>query len=885
MNCSSEFVHLGRLYLANFQFNTQQIDEAKLTLKHLDTVIETHGIWKGLSGMYWNLAGLIATESADYAYAIQCHRWALKLRRDANLNVDVAVSLNNLAYLAMRLGDYQKAILSLDEALTIHGTLSPPVREQHKDARCYARINYATALNGSGQSDQAIRMVKELLTSLPSDASAHLTSMCHINLGLWHYHRGELDLSRTELRRAYAGAKAAFGNEHVRVAECEVNLGWLAFETGNIESAQQHFESAVSMFQGEYGELHPRTSEAQTYLALVLKQRNELVQSRSLLTNALQSRESFVDDALRSAISSRERLAMIQEQRVHRESTSWPGPLDAYLASAETLEIPVKDQYQHVLKWKGAVSRHSLQTAIDRANLTDEIRNQIKKDAVAYAGTLQQLSELAYRRFDARDDPEKSDRLEVKVRVLEQEAHNLEREIRRRISADGIQDGGVPVTLDDVARALPDGSLLMEVLEIRQYAKRAQGEPIRGKRTYIAYLISSSGQIARVELGDADRIDDAVDRFTRSIYYRLPDDGAGKELADSVRDKLQDHLEGVRLLVIAGDGSFHRLPFAALPGAKEDFWVQELAFATVPSAHSLVMRRATPRAAATGWMIVGGVDYGMRDSAVASHRGLSFLPGTVKEAKEIEARFHSRYPDLVDTLETPGLIMGKSATKQAIRDGLLSCRYIHLATHGYFLRSDDYQANLYNRPAYYGSGRTSPLGLEPLDDEPFGRAPKRVSDQLAGFNIYDLGAQLDAGIALAPAKPDDASSTFLYDSVLSASELAELDLRHVELIVLSACETGLGYVQSGQGIVGLPGALDQAGARSVISSLWKVDDKPTVELMRHFYKELLQRDSPVGPAEALCNAQRAMIASKKYQKPRYWAAWSVMGDPGRLRTD
>jgi hypothetical protein len=95
-------------------------------------------------------------------------------------------------------------------------------------------------------------------------------------------------------------------------------------------------------------------------------------------------------------------------------------------------------------------------------------------------------------------------------------------------------------------------------------------------------------------------------------------------------------------------------------------------------------------------------------------------------------------------------------------------------------------------------------------------------------------------------------------------------------VVLSACQTGLGKDVRGEGLIGLTRGFMYAGASSVVSSLWKVDDEVTAELMKHFYTNMLQRGMP--PAAALRAAQNSIREQPQWSSPYYWAAFTFQGD-------
>jgi CHAT domain-containing protein len=115
------------------------------------------------------------------------------------------------------------------------------------------------------------------------------------------------------------------------------------------------------------------------------------------------------------------------------------------------------------------------------------------------------------------------------------------------------------------------------------------------------------------------------------------------------------------------------------------------------------------------------------------------------------------------------------------------------------------------------------------------------------------------------------------DGILTAEDVSGLDLLTTELVVLSACETGLGEVRTGEGVFGLRRAFVLAGAKTLVMSLWKVPDAQTRELMEDFYQRILNGHPRI---DALCEAQLEM--KKKYPHPFYWGAFICQGDPGPL---
>jgi CHAT domain-containing protein len=223
------------------------------------------------------------------------------------------------------------------------------------------------------------------------------------------------------------------------------------------------------------------------------------------------------------------------------------------------------------------------------------------------------------------------------------------------------------------------------------------------------------------------------------------------------------------------------------------------------------------------------------------------LPGTRTEGERVATLLD--VPPWLDATALEGRL------KTACR----SPRILHLATHGFFL---------------------------PDQERDLSRGVRGLGFDLAEFRRFSgpliENPMLRSGLALAGANtwlragtpPEEAE-----DGLLTAEDVTGLDLLATELVVLSACETGLGHVHVGEGVFGLRRAFVLAGAKTLVMSLWKVPDEPTRELMEDFYARLL---AGAGRAAALRQAQLAMKA--KYPHPFYWGAFICQGDPAPLGT-
>jgi CHAT domain-containing protein len=314
----------------------------------------------------------------------------------------------------------------------------------------------------------------------------------------------------------------------------------------------------------------------------------------------------------------------------------------------------------------------------------------------------------------------------------------------------------------------------------------------------------------------------------------------------------------------------------------------------------LMKRKARPKLAKE-LLVMGGVDYDHRASDQATQsvaktdeplrpwemsdtltmrsvtRGqrLPFLAASEGEAVFIRSTYQNAM-GLKDGTDRIALMSGASATEEEFRRLAPQCYMMHLATHGFFAAED-------KKSSRSATGEAAGAATRTLDAEVLGFSPGLLSGLvLAGANdpppIPDDPAKLDQ-------MPDD--------GFLTADEIAVLPLGGAHLVVLSACESGLGQSAGGEGLLGIQRAFQVAGARTTIASIWKVPDLATRTIMDKFSKNYLDHTNPMTTAKALQAAQVYAImhpedfkrgadstedaAPLKRLPPQYWAAFSVSG--------
>jgi CHAT domain-containing protein len=514
-------------------------------------------------------------------------------------------------------------------------------------------------------------------------------------------------------------------------------------------------------------------------------------------------------------------------------------------------------------------------------------------------------------------------------------------ELSKLIGHGVVGGGGAWADLGSVRKALAKDEALVEVLRLPVWNLSGRGEPWLPAR-YVAWVIPAEGEgaVRVVDLGPADVIDKAVRAFRadmsevgeRLIAGILKESVAEEKtrallaaVARPVLGKLLPHLRGRTRLSVSPDGELWLVPWEALPLDERTYAVEKYRIRYLVSGRDLLAPESKFESGPALLMANPDFDLEAAEAAKETRRLLrgdvpgpvpgptvrpSFghlprrwkaLPGTAKEADAILPSL-TRYAG-----GEPVVRRGREALEGVLRAASRP-RVLVLSTHGFFLEPalrppSQSAATAPSRPGVQELS-THDLLLEPrlwLRPKPATAAVDRAAGPSAfaeglTLTIAATGEQIEfrdlalmmehpallSGLVLAGANslsPGDASGA---DGYLTAWEIAGMDLRGTRLVVLSACDTGLGRVQEGlyypASVVGLRQAFLLAGARQVVGTLWEVPDLITAELMEAYFRRLADRE---GEADALRNAQLKGIADRRAKKkaahPYYWAAFTLTG--------
>jgi CHAT domain-containing protein/Tfp pilus assembly protein PilF len=755
----------------------------------------------------------------------------------ADVQIPIADVFNNLGQLNYRRGSYDRAegqyLRALEIKERVRGGNDPSVAE--------VAANLGSVYYAAKQYDKAVQVLSRALTiqerNLPSNHPSLATSSG--NLAAVYFDQGDFDNAERLFQRALTIDEQQLDPRHPRLAVRLMGLAEVLRLKGEYARAEPMYERAFTIREAALGAAHPRTADA--------------LIGRSLLRYATGDFAGAVDLLGRGAALREQNLSLIltggseEAKRQYLRSIADESDIavSLHLGSAPASSPAATLALRNVLERKGraidamaghlAALRGRLEPA-DSALLNQLSQAQSRLAAMILAGvsTVDQKQTVASLRGDVQ-------RLEETISARSAEFKAASRS----------------ATVQDIQNALPPDGALVEFVSYRPFHVTKKVAEAYGPRRYGVYVLRSTGIVASADLGEASEIDGDVQRLRQALS--APADSGVRRVARGLYERLVRPIEAALTngghVIVSPDGALNLIPFAALLDPQDRFLVETRTVSYVTSGRDLA-RLSTGAGRSAGGsapVILANPQFaGLAGNAspvpasatravdaATLDRVLTFsaLPGTADEAVA-----------LGKVLPEARVFTGADAT-EAVLKGLRAPSILHIATHGFFLG-----------PAARSAG-PSDRGLAVTTGPPS-----------SATNPDD--ALVLSGLALAGANQRWSGAG--EDGIVTALEAASLDLWGTRMVVLSACETGVGDARNGEGVYGLRRALVLAGAESQVMSLWQVSDTATRDLMIAFYEQLRAGD---GRAEALRRVQLAMLkGGRNRDHPYYWASFILSGD-------
>ena len=752
-----------------------------------------------------------------------------------------------LAIIHEALGDTEGAVSSLRTARQRLSISSP------KNCECIKRmlaISARVSANGGQDANDTVAKILEQLGPLKDGwdvcgLDEHQSDLL-LDLTNLYNRMGKLEESEQLLRWAINPEYVPFTFSPADVASATSQLADNQVRQGKPEEAFELLTRASELRRKELGDAHPQTADSLYALARLHVQSDNWPQALMLFDQSRRVVRRHVVRLL-PALSAHQQTTFLKRRDRQR--------FNEVLTLATRRAGESIDTRRTICEWilnsKGTAHEASATGATLARSTQSSLQQELRR-------VRSQIASLTV------SQPIEGGKSSGQIKNKRQRIANLQKlhdqlvaEIADVLVPDDGQDSWV--TLHQVREALPEDSLFVNIF------RHAPEEPATlesaAAERYIAVVVfASNDQVEVLNLGAAGEIDMAILSCREQLSAaprQIEDIGepaaeqqlrkALQGVSDLLLEPLAPYFEVSKHLIISPDSTLWLAPWAALPQESGEYLIQSHRLTFANSGRDLITPQHSQLTVSEP-VVFADPDFdrqARKSTASNSERWLrdaatnqidlpptvARLPGTAAEAEAIR-------PLLSKLAGPPIVFLGSEAHEQAFKRVLRPALLV-LSTHGYFLADEE-------------RSEEDADTLNPL---------LSCGLLLAGYNRRG-----------SPADPDG------NEGVLTGLEIASSDLRGTSLVVLSACDTGVGRIENGEGVAGLRHAFWLAGARSVVSTLWKVSDAETARLMQAFFENL---SAGVDRSAALRQAQLSRIAARRARHgaahPFFWAGFGLTG--------
>jgi tetratricopeptide (TPR) repeat protein len=755
---------------------------------------------------------------------------------------DYGTIINNLAGLYDKMGQYEKALSLYLEAV------ENTVRALGKDHPAYgARLNNLAGLyKNMGEYKKALFMYQDALDktekSLGKEHPDYAIRLA--NLAGIYKEMGQYEKALPFYQNALEMTEKKLGKEHPSYGTLQNNLGGLFQEMGQYEKTLPLYLSALEITERLVRKDHPDYGNILYNLGL-------LYQEMGKYQNALTSIKDAVENTYHQ-INQNFIFLTDNEKELFYKTASFKFEIWQSFFKTYNIEKPDVATYAYDIELanKGMILQSGIQLRNAIFNSGDHKTVGLFDEWKSYKNILakEYSKTIAERRVDLKDIEETTEKKEAELTRISSDFNNFKKIGQTKWKQ--IQD---VLSINEVA------------IEFSSFRYR-NNHNWTDSTLYVANILRKSDAHPQlVYLFEQKQIDSLLERniskessFINKIY-------ADQKMYDLIWKPIEDYVNKGDHIYFAPSGILNQLNLGAISTSDSTYLSDDYIFHQVGSTAVLASSKKDEKVV-EDIAIFGGIEFDAKEDEIAQvlaevpkeheyvTRGLymtdairsgkwTYLDGTLQEAKNIDA--------LAKESQTPTyLYSGTEAVEEHFKN--LSCKkspsVIHIATHGFFFpdpKSDKQKMNTIS----FQQENTFTLADNPLN---------RSGLLFAGGNKAWIG---------------DTITTDREDGILTAYEVSNLSLFYTELVVLSACETGLGDIKGSEGVYGLQRAFKMAGARYLIMSLWKVPDIATKEFMTTFYTEYLTNQKPVREA---FNVTQTKMKNKYRNEPYKWGGFVLM---------
>ena len=757
----------------------------------------------------------------------------------------LAATLNNLGLIERDLGNYAEAEEHLEGARAI---LSGSGNEAKLDMAVLLN-NEAMLYQEIGQYKKAIEKIDQALTLAGDKLSNKGTdySKLRLNKALIFKAQKEYDKAEFILLSLKQTKERRFGKRHQDYADIESILAALYMEKGETGKVEDLLKDALDIYENKFSREHPAYTSTLRSLAQYYYLTDQYDQALNTSDQVLELVISGFGDQHPDYLQIIEDMALIHwnsgnlNDAVDRfkeanqlkldllekffpalseneKSKLWAKmrpSFEKFFAFVSSYENPtqslLEEMYDIQLATKGILLSSTTKV---RQEILSSDNEELKKQYTQWISLKEELAN--YYTLSKAEISEQ----QINLDSVENAANQLEKELSKSSSAFASANQLTNTKSNDLKSLLADNEAAIEIIRIRDFKKTFQENII-----YIALVLDKGQGINLVKFDNGvDMEGKLASIYRKSIQFKVADNRSYQNFWGPISELTNSK----STLYLSLDGVFNQISLNTLKDGNGKYLGDQQLLVTVSSTRDIknINRNSSPM---DNVLMFGFPNYG-GTGAVAE------LPGTKVELDKIGQILKSKGLSTQQYLQ-------KEANEALFKKEVKNPEVLHIATHGFFLDA-----------------------VNDKEDVVFGVEISKAQEN----------PLLRSGLMLADAEKtikniDSKQVNSANNGILTAYEAMTLDLAKTKMVVLSACETGLGEIKSGEGVYGLQRAFQIAGAETIVMSLWKVNDDATQKLMTTFYSNWLSSGDKL---LAFQNAQKSL--REEYEEPYYWGAFVMM---------
>lgn len=814
-----------------------------------------------------NNIAMVYDAIGNYTAAEPLYRQCIELTKEliGTKNADYTISVNNLADLYYSMGNYVASEQLYKESLAIEREILDAKNPEYANLLInFANVYYGIGNYAAAESfyKEALLINREVLGKEHQDYGFALTSLATLYVAMGNYFAAE-----NLYKEALKTFKISTGEKHRDYISVLQGLGTLYQKMGNYVAADLLFQQTTQITKEILGERHQYYASSLYSLASLKQISKQTKTAKNLYKSMLQTNKDqiiqhfpslsekektdYYNNKIKVCFDNFNAFAMQPSQNM-AANNSRNNSQNKFQTLAETDRLT--SQLYDLQLFSKAILLQSSQGMKNR--IKDSKDTTLIKEYENWVILHQDLAN--YQQMSKNELSEGN----INIDSLEKVANEIEKKLSLRSELFAKLTDKKIIKWTDVQAKLGANEAAIEIIRINKFGieKIVKDTSNREKYPnfpsyknygltdsiyYVALIVKkNSKEPEMVLLTNGNELEKrSIKIYRNSILYKIKDNKS----YNNFWAKVQTHLKGIKKVYFSPDGIYNQVNLNTLYDTKQQKYLQELieirqvtntkdilSFAQnsqklkdIKNFKAELFGRPAYNMDSVQYMVNAKTEKSQNQNYFASReirnlRQGNFvdLLGTEKEVYEIDSLMKQT------SLQSQKYLLSQ-ATEDRIKR-LDSPTILHIATHGFFIAD---------------STQKSPMLHSGI--------------LLSGVaNYYNSAHKLDTD-----------------DGILTAYEAQNMNLDNTELVVLSACETGLGDIRNGEGVYGLQRAFKVAGAKSILMSLWKVDDKVTQELMSTFYYYYMQTSNK---RQAFHQAQAQIRA--KYPKPFYWGAFIMVGE-------